>query len=430
MSSKAKLFINARVIDYSANLDEITDVLVQAGKIAEIGKDIQIEGAEVVDCRGLVMTPGFVDLHCHLREPGFEYKEDIASGTRAAAKGGFTTICCMANTNPVNDNASVTNFIVKQAKQKGVVNVKPIGAVSKGLKGEELAEIGQMKREGIVAISDDGKPVGNARMMYNAMKYAHGFGLVVTSHCEDLDLVAGGVMNEGYQSTALGLRGAPRSAEEVMTARDILLAETLDIPVHICHVSTKGCVHLLRDAKARGVKVTAETTPHYLSLTDSIVQSYDPSSKVNPPLREQSDVEAIIEGLLDGSIDCIATDHAPHHRDEKMVEYDLAASGISGFETAFSVCYTYLVETGRMSLSQLIGKMTCVPASIFNMECGTIQKGAAADFVLLNLKDEWVVEPEKFVSKGKNTPFAGQKLKSRVVSTYVAGSLVYKEDNA
>ncbi len=422
------LFQNARIVDPSCGRDEVSDLLVENGKIAKIEKDIQAPDAQNVDCTGKVIVPGFVDLHCHLREPGFEYKEDIESGTRAAAHGGFTTVCCMPNLSPVNDNAAVTSYIVNKAAQKGSVKVRPIGAITKGLKGEELAEIGQMKEAGIVAVSDDGKPVMNSRMMYNAIKYAADFGLKVTSHCEDTNLAGNGVMNEGYHSTVLGLRGIPRSAEEVMLAREILLSETLKLPVHICHVSTKGGVQLLREAKARGVQVTAETCPHYIALTDAEVEGYDPNTRVNPPLREREDVQAIIEGLLDGSLDCIATDHAPHHRDEKMVEYEVAASGISGFETAFSVCYTALVATGKMSFEKLIEKMTCAPAKIFDLDCGTLGVGACADLTVLDLEQNWTVDAKAFLSKGKNTPFDGKPLTGKVMATYVDGKCVYGEE--
>lgn len=422
-----KLFQNARVIDPANGVDACLDLLVRGERVEAVGEHLEAPGARVMDCSGLILMPGLVDIHCHLRDPGYEYKEDIASGTMAAARGGFTTVCCMANTLPVNDNQAVTSAIVEKARREGVVRVRPVGAITKGLKGQELAEMGQMKQAGIVAVSDDGRPVESARMMYNALKYAACFDLPVISHCEELSLVAGGSMNEGYQSTVLGLRGIPRAAEEVMVAREIQLAESLNLSVHLAHVSTEGSVQLIRAAKARGVQVTCETMPHYLALTDSAVEGYDTNTRVNPPLRERRDVQALTEALMDGTIDCIATDHAPHHLDEKRVEYELAASGISGFETAFSVCYTHLVASGTMKLSRLVEKMTCAAARVLKLDAGTLTPGALADFVLVNPDEVWTVDPEQFASKGKNTPFAGKTLTSRVKATYVSGVPVFSE---
>lgn len=417
-----------RVIDPSQNLDGVKDVLIEDGRIAELCAHAQEDGAEVIDASGLCVLPGLVDIHCHLRDPGFEYKEDIATGTRSAAAGGFTSICCMPNTNPVNDCAAVTRYILERAATVGSgVHVYPIGAISKGLKGGELAEIGTMKEAGIVAISDDGKPVVNSNLMRLALIYADHFDVPVVSHSEDPDLVDGGVMNEGYMSTLLGLRGTTRAAEEVMIARDILVAEAYGKRIHLCHVSTKGGVQLIREAKARGVRVTAETAPHYIGATDAWVEGYDTNTRVNPPLRTEEDRLAVIAGLVDGTLDCIATDHAPHHADEKNVEYPLAASGMVGFETAFAVCYTELVEKGYMDLPRLVSLMTCKPARILNLPAGTLAPGARADIALVDLARSWTVDAAKLHSKSKNTPFDGRTYTGRVKCTLCAGRTIYEE---
>ena len=417
-----------RVIDPSQNLDGVMDVLIEDGRIAELCAHAREDGAEVIDASGLCVLPGLVDIHCHLRDPGFEYKEDIATGTQSAAAGGFTSICCMPNTNPVNDCAAVTRYILERAATVGSgVHVYPIGAISKGLKGGELAEIGTMKEAGIVAISDDGKPVVNSNLMRLALIYADHFDVPVVSHSEDPDLVDGGVMNEGYMSTLLGLRGTTRAAEEVMIARDILVAETYGKRIHLCHVSTKGGVQLIREAKARGVRVTAETAPHYIGATDAWVEGYDTNTRVNPPLRTEEDRLAVIAGLADGTLDCIATDHAPHHADEKNVEYPLAASGMVGFETAFAVCYTELVEKGYMDLPRLVSLMTCKPARILNLPAGTLAPGARADIVMVDPARSWTVDAAKLHSKSKNTPFAGRTYTGRVKRTLCAGRTIYEE---
>ena len=361
------------------------DMLVEDGRIAKIEPNLEDADAQVVDAQGRCVLPGMVDLHCHLRDPGLEYKEDIVSGTRAAAAGGFTTVCCMANTDPVNDNAVVTGYILNKAKTEGSgVHVYPIGAVSKGLKGETMAEIGEMARAGIVAISDDGKPIMNAQLLRRAMEYGAAFGMTVFDHCEDIHLVNKGVMNEGYNSTLLGLRGTTRAAEEVQIARDAIRAETLNLPIHICHVSTAGGVRIIREAKARGVKITAETAPHYLAGTDDMVLSYNAATKVNPPLRLTEDQDALIEGLCDGTIDAIATDHAPHHRDEKEVEYNLALSGISGFETAFALGMETLVHAHHMSLEDYVKVVSTNPARILGKNCGELAVGKDADFAIFD----------------------------------------------
>lgn len=407
--------------------EKVCDILVDGDKIVRIAGNVEDKAAKVIDAKGLHVFPGLIDMHVHLREPGFEYKEDIASGSAAAVRGGFTQVCCMPNTQPVCDNAAVVGYIIARAKEVGLCKVRPIGAITKGEQGETLAEIGKMKEAGAVALSDDGKPVPSARMMRLGMEYASDFGLVCLSHCEDKSLADGGCVNEGYNSTLAGLKGIPRAAEEVMIAREIVLAETLGKRVHICHVSTKGGVRLLRDAKARGVAVTAETCPHYFALTDDIILSYDANTKVNPPVREAEDVEAIKEGLKDGTLDCIVTDHAPHHADEKNVEYDLAAFGISGIETSFSLSYTHLVKGGVLTLGQLAERMSGAPARILGLEGGALKEGGVADIMLADLNEKYVIDSRKFVSKGKNTPFNGSEVYGRVKATIVDGKVRFSE---
>lgn len=405
---------------------EKADLLIENGKIAEIGNDLRADSAEKIDAKGKTVFPGLIDMHVHLREPGFEYKEDIASGSAAAVAGGFTQICCMPNTDPVCDNAAVVGYIVSRAKEVGLCKVRPIGAITKGEKGETLAEMGKMKEAGAVAVSDDGRPVMNARIMRLAMEYASDFGLICLSHCEDKDLVDGGVVNEGYNSTLAGLKGIPRAAEEIMIAREIILAETLGKRAHICHVSTKGGVQLLREAKARGVQITAETCPHYFTLTDDVVTTFDANTKVNPPIRETDDVSAIKAGLKDGTLDCIVTDHAPHHVDEKNVEYNLAAFGISGIETSFSLSYTALVKGGVLSLSELADRMSAAPARILGLPGGKIEQGAAADLMIADLDEKYTIDSGKFISKGKNTPFNGTEVYGKVCCTIVDGDVKYR----
>ena len=407
--------------------EKVCDILIDGDKIVRIAENVEDKAAKVIDAKGLHVFPGLIDMHVHLREPGFEYKEDIASGSAAAVRGGFTQVCCMPNTQPVCDNAAVVGYIIARAKEVGLCKVRPIGAITKGEQGETLAEIGKMKEAGAVALSDDGKPVPSARMMRLGMEYASDFGLICLSHCEDKSLADGGCVNEGYNSTLAGLKGIPRAAEEVMIAREIVLAETLGKRVHICHVSTKGGVRLLRDAKARGVAVTAETCPHYFALTDDIVLSYDANTKVNPPVREAEDVEAIKEGLKDGTLDCIVTDHAPHHADEKNVEYDLAAFGISGIETSFSLSYTHLVKGGVLTLGQLAERMSGAPARILGLEGGALKEGGVADIMLADLNEKYVIDSRKFVSKGKNTPFNGSEVYGRVKATIVDGKVRFSE---
>lgn len=414
---------SGRVVDPSTDFVGVRDIFIQNGLFTEA---FDGQPDRIIDASGLSVFPGLIDAHCHLREPGYEYREDIISGTRSAAKGGFTTIACMPNTKPVCDNAALVRFIKEKSQKEGFARVLPIGAVSKGQQGRELAEIGLMAAEGIVAVSDDGRPVESADMMRKAMLYASHFKLPVISHCEDLSLAEGGHMNEGYWSTVLGLRGIPTVSESMMVARDCLLAEYLKLPVHIAHVSARASVELVRSAKARGVRVTAETCPHYFTLTDEACQGFDTMAKMNPPLRTQDDVEAIIEGLQDGTIDLIATDHAPHHQDEKEMEFGLANNGIVGLETAFSLGYTYLVKTGRLTLLQWLATMTTKPASLLFPELGTLQPGRPADVMLADLDQPYVFDQNTMLSKARNTPYHGWEFYGQVRSTLCEGRITYE----
>ena len=405
---------------------EVCDILVDGSKIEKIGKNLDGKGCEVIDASGKTVFPGIIDMHVHLREPGFEGKEDIESGSRAAVAGGVTQVCCMPNTNPVCDNAVVVRYILSRAKEVGLCKVRPIGAITKGEQGETLSDIGKMAKEGAVALSDDGRSVMNSLIMRRGMEYASGFNLKCLCHCEDASLVDGGVVNEGKNSTLTGLKGSPRAAEDIMIARDISLAESLDVPVHICHVSTYSGVDIIRSAKKRGVKVTAETCPHYFILTDDVIDDFDTFTKVNPPLREEKDRKAIIEGLRDGTLDCIVTDHAPHGRKDKEVEYNLAACGISGIETRFALSYTYLVKSGILSLSQLSVLMAKHPAEILNLEGGEIREGGVADLSVIDLNAKYVIDGQKFLSKGKNTPFNGFEVYGKVLLTLVDGDVKYR----
>ena len=400
------------------------DIRIENGKIAEIGQKLKGDG---IDCKGLTVLPGLIDIHVHLREPGFEKKEDIASGSRAAVKGGFTQVCCMPNTKPVTDNKVVVSYIKQRAKEVNLCKVHPIGAITEGQAGENLAAIGAMKAAGAVAISEDGKSVPSAKIMANAMQYAADFGLKCLCHCEDSALVDGGVVHEGYYATLTGLKGSIRAAEDLIIAREILLAESLSLPVHICHVSTYSGVQLIREAKARGVQVTAETCPHYFTLTDEVISTFDTNTKVNPPIREEKDRLAIIEGLQDGTLDCIVTDHAPHHADDKNVEYALAAFGISGLETSFALSYTQLVRSGALTLSALAEKMSANPARILGLEGGALTVGAPADLTIVDLNAKWKIDPKDFVSKGKNTPFTGREVYGKVKCTIVDGEVKYHD---
>lgn len=407
------------------NSVEKKDVLIENGKIVKIADKLPT-GGEEIDASGLHIFPGLIDMHVHLRDPGYEYKEDIESGSKAAVKGGFTQICCMPNTNPIMDNKVVVSYVKHKAAEVNLCKVHPIGAITKGEKGEQLAEIGEMKKAGAVAISDDGVSVNNSRLMYLAMEYASGFGMKCLCHCEDKNLVDGGVVNEGLSSTIAGLKGIPRAAEDIMIARDIALAESLDVPVHICHVSSRSGVRLIRDAKRAGVKVTAETCPHYFAVTDEIVTGFDTNTKVNPPIREEADKQAILEGLKDGTLDCIVTDHAPHHINDKNVEYNLASFGISGIETSLGFAIKYLYKAGVLSLPEIAERMSGAPAKILGLDGGEIKEGGVADLTIVNLDESWVVDPAKFVSKGKNSPFGGYTLDGVVKYTIVDGDVKYK----
>ncbi len=423
------LIKNGHVLDPKNSIDSVLDLYIEDGEIVQMEPGIDINGGDIeeIDASGLIVAPGLVDMHCHLREPGFEYKEDIETGTRSAAMGGFTSIACMPNTNPVVDNRAIVEYIINRAKEAGVVNVYPIGAATKGLQGKELSEIGELKFAGVVAVSDDGRPVENAALMRSVMQYAAMFDTPVISHCEELSLSDGGAMNEGTVATRLGLRGISRASEEVMVSRDAILAQAYQLPVHIAHVSTRGSVEIVRHAKSMGVPITCETCPHYFTLTEDAVAGFDTNAKMNPPLRTADDVAAVIEGLADGTIDAIATDHAPHHIDEKNVEFDLAANGIVGFETALGLGITYLVKPGYLNLSQLIEKMSGNPAEILGLNKGQLKTGKPADIVIFDPDKQWAVDPAGFQSKSKNSPFGGFTLHGKVEYTIVSGNIVVRQ---
>ena len=431
-----------RIVDPSQDMDERGDLLIQDGVIEGIHPDMTPpDGTRVIDAGGLVVCPGFIDLHCHLREPGFEYKETIATGTRAAARGGFTTVCAMPNTDPVMDSRAVVDFVLRLAREEGAVRVLPIGAVTAGSRGAALTEMAELAEAGAVGFSDDGHPVADANVMRQALSYASGLRLPIINHCEVPELSAGGVMNEGWVATRLGLKGLPRSAEEAMVARDIALAETTGGRLHVAHASTAGTVELVRQAKERGLKVTCEATPHHLTLTDETVlgrgaaayeplsvSAYDTNAKVAPPLRSRPDVEAMVEGLRDGTVDLIATDHAPHASIEKMCTFDEAANGISVLETALGSLMS-LVHSGALTLPTLVDRLTAAPARFLGVGLGTLRPGAPADVTLFDPAAEWVVDPAAFASRGKNTPLAGATLKGRVAATIAAGRVVHDDQS-
>jgi len=420
------LIKNGRVIDPSQMIDETLDILVENGLIKQLGKNLQVPAdVESIDASGLLVVPGLIDMHVHLRDPGLEYKEDIVSGTRAAVSGGFTSVCCMPNTKPVIDNKAIVSYIINKAKNEGFCNVFPVGSITYGLSGERMAEMGELKESGCVAVSDDGKPVNNPELMRRALEYARGIGIMVISHAEDLDLVGGGVMNEGYTSTELGLKGIPRVAEDIATSREIMLAEYTNSPIHIAHVSTKGAVRTIREAKARGVQVTCETAPHYFTLTDDAVRGYNTNAKMNPPLREAEDMAAIKEGLKDGTIDCIATDHAPHHIDEKDVEFNEAMNGIIGLGTSLPLSLQ-LVRDGVLTINQLVEKMSCNPSKILNLNRGTLSPGSFADITIINPDHQWDVSEVSVASKSKNSPFLGWTVTGSASCTIVDGKIMYQ----
>lgn len=419
-----RLIKNGRVVDPSSGLDETLDILLEDGKVAKIAKKIDLKGTDVFDASGLVVAPGFIDMHVHLREPGFERKETIASGLRAALAGGFTGVACMPNTDPVNDDAQVTRYILGHAGSCSPVAVYPIAAITKGSRGEELAPYAELKAAGVRAVSDDGKPVVNAAVFRRALEYAGSLGILVIDHCEEVDLAGDGVMNEGTVSVKLGLAGIPAEAELLPILRDIELARLTGQRVHIAHVSTKLSVEAVRQAKHRRIPVTCEATPHHFTLTDEAVTSFDTNTKMNPPLRSREDVDAVIEGLADGTVDCIVTDHAPHAYEEKMVEFDRAPNGIIGLQTAVPLALDRLVRPDRISLKRMVDALSCAPARILGLgNKGRIADGADADLTLLNPRKETCLKAKDILSLSKNSPFLGMKLKGAVVATVIGGEI-------
>jgi dihydroorotase len=445
--NKEAIFLLIRgghIIDPSQGIDQVGDLLVAEGKIMQVGASVTpspslsaiLSKAKNLDARGLVICPGFIDLHCHLREPGFEDKETIATGTKAAAIGGFTTVCCMANTEPPLDTPAAVDWVKQKASSDSLVAVLPIGCITKGRKGEELTDMAGLAEAGVLAFSDDGNPVTSSWLMHRAMEYSRDLGLPIIDHCEDKTLSDNGIINEGQMSAKLGIKGIPAAAEEVMVARDLTLAKQTKARLHIAHASTKGSVELIRRAKEEGISVTVEVTPHHLTLTEERItgespnKPFDTNAKVNPPLRTEEDVQALIEGLKGGVIDAVATDHAPHTLADKNCGLELAAFGISGFETALS-CLMGLVHQGEVSLTQLISKLTCEPAKVIGRsgELGTLNAGAPANITIIDPDREWVVDSRNFASKGKNTPYDGYKSKGKVVVTIVSGRIVYIDDS-
>jgi dihydroorotase len=423
------LIKDGRVVDPANGIDDTLDVLIEDGKIAKIGRDIPKTGADVVKAAGKIVAPGFIDMHVHLREPGREEAETIKTGTEAAAAGGFTAVACMPNTNPVNDNESVTEFIIKKAATEGSVHVYPIGAITKGSKGESLSEIGELHRAGCVAISDDGRDVMDNLLMRRAMEYASMFDMPVIDHCEAADLVGEGVMNEGAVSTALGMKPIPAAAEEIMVQRNILLARDTGCHVHIAHISTEESIEMVRRAKKRGIKITCEATPHHFTLTDKECRSFDTNFKMKPPLRSDKDRKAILKGIKDGTIDCIATDHAPHSVDYKNVEFDYAAFGIIGLETAVPLALDRLVNEGIIDIGRLVEMFSVNPARILGVPGGSLGVGALADITILDHNRNITVDKEKFRSKSRNTPFHGWTLKGAPVMTIVGGRIVFSAED-
>ena len=424
------ILYSGRVIDPSSKLDGTRTVVIDGERVKEVREHPATPAEklvhQVVDCRGLWILPGLVDLHVHLREPGQEDVETVATGAMAAAAGGFSAVCAMPNTDPVTDNQAAVGFIVSQAQRAGKARVYPIGAISLAQQGQQLAEFGELVGAGAVAVSDDGKPVVSSHLMRTALEYARTFGIPVADHCEDPTLAAGGAMHEGLVSTRLGLKGVPSAAEEIMVARDILLAELTGGHVHLCHMSTRGSVELIRRAKEKGLRVTAEACPHHFTLTHEACEGYNTNAKMNPPLREPEDREAIRQGLRDGTIDVICTDHAPHHYDAKEREFDDAPNGIIGLETALGLAITELVDGGLLDLATLVTRMSTMPARIFGLPGGTLARGSAADVVVIDATAQWTVEPETFYSKSRNTPFTGRHLRGRADVTIVRGQVVFR----
>lgn len=425
------LIQGGRVIDPSRRADDIADVYLADGRVASVGRNIVGEdGALVIDARGRVVSPGLIDLHVHLREPGFEDLETVATGAMAAAAGGFTAVCAMPNTDPPLDNQGAIGFVVSQAQRAGKARVYPIGTISVGQKGEKLSEFGELMSAGAVAVSDDGKPVMNSHLMRTALEYARTFGIPVADHCEEITLAQAGAMHEGIVATRLGLKGIPAAAEEIHVARDIILSELTGGHVHLCHMSTRGSVELIRRAKDKGLRVTAEVAPHHFTLTHEACEGYNTNAKMNPPLREEADVEALQGALKDGTVDVIATDHAPHHYDAKEREFDEAPNGIIGLETAFGLAITQLVRPGLVSLPDLLYRMSTLPAQLFHLPGGSLAVGGPADVVVLDPEAEWTVDPARFFSKSRNTPFGGRRLFGRADVTIVRGRVVHQRDGS
>ncbi|MEO7360857.1 MAG: dihydroorotase [Gemmatimonadaceae bacterium] len=421
------LLKGGRIVDPSQGLDAVGDVLLRNGKIEACGGSMGApDGAEVMDCSGLVVSPGMIDVHVHLREPGREDVETIKTGAHSAAAGGFTGVCAMPNTKPVTDNQATVGFVKRQGEAAGYARVYPYGAISLGQKGETLAELGEMVGAGAVAFSDDGRPVASAHLMRTALEYARTFNVPVAEHCEDMSLARGGSMNEGVMSARLGLKGIPAEAEEIYVIRDILLAKRTGGHIHMCHLSTRGSVELVRWGKERGIHVTAEVCSHHISLTEDEVEGYNTNAKMNPPLRTQSDIDALQEGLADGTIDLLVTDHAPHHYDEKEREFADAPNGIVGLETALGVNCTWLLKTGVLTMTQLVNAMSCLPAKVFHLPGGTLRAGSLGDVTVFDADREWTVNAADFKSKGRNTPYGGRKLFGQARATVVGGHVVYR----
>ncbi len=427
---KELLIRNGRVVDPASGRDEIADVFIRGDRIVAVAPNFDAAGAEVYDATGLVVAPGFVDMHVHLREPGFEHAETIETGARAAAAGGFTSICAMPNTSPINDNATVTSYIVERARRQAIVRVYPIGAITKNSAGEELAAFGSMKQAGIVAVSDDGRPVMNARLMRRAMEFAQSFDLPVINHCEDLNLSAGGDMHEGNESVRLGLRGIPGCSEDVMVARDILLAEVTGARYHVAHISTHHSVQMVAFAKGRGLPVTCEATPHHFALSDHRMPPYDSNYKMKPPLRAPCDAQAIVDGLVSGTIGAIATDHAPHAGSEKMQEFERCPFGVIGLETAVGLAMRDLLHPGLISMTRFVDLFSTGPAGILRLDAGTLNPGTPADLTILDTELVWTYDVNKSYSKSRNSPFDKHEFRGRAIATIVGGVFVWQADSA